>query len=56
MTNAQGQSALRARRKSQGLVRVEVWVPKQYREKVGDWVALGVKLWDQPHYKEDLDK
>ena len=28
MTSKQRQAALRARRKSQGLVRVEVWVPE----------------------------
>lgn len=34
MTSSQRQAALRARRKDQGLVRVEVWVPKAYKESI----------------------
>ncbi len=38
MTNNKDQAAFRKRRKAQGLVRVEVWVPEKYRELI-KWLA-----------------
>lgn len=43
MTSRQRQAALRARRKDQGLVRVEVWVPAELRYLVQGWVKAMVK-------------
>ncbi len=34
MTKAQNQQALRKRKAAQGLVRVEVWVPEQYKDPI----------------------
>ena len=53
-TAAQRMASMRARRKAQGLVKVEVWVPEEYRKMVGAWVALKVtkEKWNEAKAKE----